>query len=113
MNKLLIVLLFGLQGTAALAQGLPPKSPTAPAAPNLPPGLYVHVIDGAINLSNKAGSQSFTAGQFGYTPTPMQPPVVVPRNPGIQFTPPPTFNAPPTTTASSGNKSNAVDCEVR
>jgi len=112
MNKLLIVLLFGLQGTAALAQKLPPTAPTMPTAPNLP-GLYVSVIDGLINVSNKGGSQNFTAGQFGYTANPTQPPVVVPKNPGILFTPPPAFNAPPTTTASSGTKSNAVECEVR
>ena len=113
MNKLLIVLLFGLQGTVALAQKLPSTAPTMPTTPSLPAGLYVHVLDGLINLSNKGGSLKFTAGQFGYTPTSMQPPIVVPRNPGLLFTPPPAFNAPPTTTASSAGKSNAVECEVR
>ncbi|MES2258996.1 MAG: FecR family protein [Pseudomonadota bacterium] len=81
----------------------------------LAPGLYVHVIDGIIFLSNGGGSQLFTAGQFGFTASFRQPPVIVPNNPGIQFTPPPVFNsssAPgaPSTTAS---KSNTVDCEVR
>lgn len=57
----------------------------------LAPGLYVHVIDGLIQLSNRGGVQSFAAGQFGFTASVTQPPVVVPRNPGIQFTPPPAF----------------------
>jgi hypothetical protein len=94
-----------------LAQNVPP----APGAGGLAPGLYVHVIDGIINLTNKGGSQSFSAGQFGYTASFIQPPVVVPANPGIQFTPPPAFSsstASKTGTAGS-NKSGTVDCEVR
>jgi len=94
----------------ALAQNMPPTPPAA----GLAPGLYVHVIDGIINLSNKGGTQNFSAGQFGYTASFVQPPVVVPANPGIQFTPPPAFSsstAPSTST--SGNKSGSVDCEVR
>ena len=92
-----------------VAQLLPP--PGAPRT-GLPPGLYVHVIDGSINLSNKGGSQNFAAGQFGYTPSPIQPPVIVPRNPVIQFTPPPAFSAPPNS-SSGGGKPQTVDCEVR
>ena len=99
-----------------LAQNTAPASGGSrpPAAPGLPAGLYVSVIDGAINLSNKGGSQSFTAGQFGYTANITRPPVVVPANPGIKFTPPPTF------TSSSGpggpgggSKAAAIDCVVR
>ena len=88
---------------------------TPPPAGGLAPGLYVHVIDGIINLSNKGGSQSFSAGQFGYTASLVQPPVVVPANPGIQFTPPPAFSSSsaPKTGTGSGNKSGTVDCEVR
>ncbi|MFA9218691.1 MAG: FecR domain-containing protein [Sphingomonadaceae bacterium] len=91
-----------------LAQ-LTPSAPTA-----LPPGLYVQVIDGLISVSNKGGVQSFAAGQFGFTPNFSQPPVIVPQNPGLKFTPPPVFSAPPTS-SSSGTppKSNTVDCEVR
>ncbi|WP_178075114.1 hypothetical protein [Paenibacillus albus] len=64
-----------------------------PPASNLAPGLYVNVIDGMIVVSNKGGATNFSAGQFGLTPTPTQPPVVVPANPGITFTPPPAFNS--------------------
>jgi hypothetical protein len=88
------------------------KSPLS--GPVLPPGLYVQVIDGLINVSNKGGTQNFSAGQFGFTPTPIQPPVIVPKNPGLQFTPPAAFSAPPPVSGtSSAPKSNAVDCEVR
>jgi len=91
-----------------LAQTAPPKGPS------LAPGLYVQVIDGLINLTNKGGAQLFSAGQFGFTPNVNVPPIVVPKNPGIQFTPPPVFNnasSGPTRTTSA--KSNTVDCEVR
>jgi hypothetical protein len=89
-------------------------TPTATGStPPLPPGLYVQVIDGLINVTNTGGTQSFSAGQFGFTPTPMQAPVLVPKNPGLQFTPPPVFNAPPSGPAASTPKSNAVDCVVR
>jgi len=87
----------------------------APTAPNgLNPGLYVQVLDGAINVSNGGGTQNFTAGQFGYTPSFQQPPVILPTNPGLQFTPPPSFSS---TTGSQGTagggKPGDVDCQVR
>ncbi|MYM25671.1 iron dicitrate transport regulator FecR [Duganella sp. FT135W] len=94
-----------------LAQGPVPASPNG-----LAPGLYVQVIDGIINLSNKGGSFQFNAGQFGFTPSPTQQAVIVPQNPGLKFTPPPVFNASSTTSggpAVGPAKSNQVDCEVR
>jgi hypothetical protein len=91
-----------------------PRTVAPTAGPVLPPGLYVQVIDGLINVSNKGGAQNFAAGQFGFTPTPIQAPVIVPKNPGLQFTLPPAFSAPPPVSgSSSAPKSNAVDCEVR
>jgi hypothetical protein len=91
-----------------LAQNMPPKPP------GLPAGLYVSVIDGAINLSNKGGAATFSAGQFGYTASMIKPPVVVPANPGLKFTPPPTFSSSASSgVPGSGNRAAAVDCEVR
>lgn len=100
------------------AQNLPPLQLAQNVPPNsggLAAGLYVHVIDGIINLTNKGGSQSFSAGQFGYTASFIKPPVVVPANPGIQFTPPPAFSSSTASQSNSGSsgKSNTVDCEVR
>ncbi|SFU77133.1 FecR family protein [Pseudoduganella namucuonensis] len=97
-----------------LAQGPLPVRP--PSGPSLAPGLYVHVIDGLIRVSNPAGASNFSAGQFGYTPNPRLPPVVVPTNPGILFTPPPSFSQSSGAVqpgANSQAKSNQVDCEVR
>jgi hypothetical protein len=94
-----------------LAQG-PLPAPTA----GLQPGLYVQVIDGMINLVNKGGSLNFAPGQFGFTPSFNQPPTMIPKNPGIQFTLPTNFTpAPtgPTGSSTSPSKSNNVDCEVR
>lgn len=99
---------IGIRGTTFIAQMAPP----APGGVGLPPGLYVQVIDGLINVTNKGGTQNFAAGQFGYTANPIQPPIVVPSNPGIKFTPPPVFSAPQSG-AAAGPKANTVDCEVR
>ena len=86
----------------------------APNTPALPPGLYVQVIDGMINLTNKGGTQNFAAGQFGYTATFVQPPVIVPQNPGLKFTPPPVFSqSTGPTSSTTPPKSTTVDCEVR
>lgn len=88
---------------------------TAPSSgPGLAPGLYVHVIDGLIQLTNSGGSQNFAAGQFGFTPSFKQPPVILPTNPGIQFTPPPAFSSSTgPSSSSSSSKPKTVDCEVR
>ena len=97
-----------------VAQVQIPSAPRAPAVPGaLAPGLYVHVIDGLINLSNKGGSQQFSAGQFGFTPSFVQPPVVLPNNPGLKFTLPPVFSISTSSSTGSANRSAAVDCEVR
>ena len=95
-----------------VAQGVPTVRP--PAGPNLAPGLYVVVLDGLINLSNRGGSQQFAAGQFGYTASPIQPPVIVPANPILKFTPPPAFSVNSgSPNSSNANKPATVDCEVR
>lgn len=93
-----------------LTQGLPP-----PLAPGRAPGLYVQVIDGMINLSNSAGTQNFAAGQFGYTPSFNMPPVILPANPGIQFSPPPVFSSSsaPEARNGTGDGSAGAECEVR
>ncbi|MEB0056778.1 MULTISPECIES: hypothetical protein [unclassified Variovorax] len=88
-------------------------SPAATGAAILTPGLYLQVLDGLIHVTNPAGSQSFSAGQFGYTSSFQQPPVVLPRNPGMQFTPPPAFNSSTGPSTPAAVRSSSVDCEVR
>jgi len=94
---------IGIRGTTFTAQ--------LGGSGGLPPGLHVQVIDGLINVSNKGGSLNFTAGQFGFVPNLNQPPIIVPNNPGIQFTPPPSFNSP--VQGNTLGKSGSSDCEVR
>lgn len=107
MNKLLVVLLFGLHGAGCLAQG------TVPQSPALAPGLYVQVLDGLIHVTNPAGTANFSAGQFGFTSSFKQPPVVLPTNPGMQFTPPPSFTSISSASGPGTAKSSAVMCIVR
>jgi hypothetical protein len=47
----------------------------------------LQVLDG----TNNGGTQNFSAGQYGYTGSIQEPPVILPTNPGMQFTPPPVF----------------------
>jgi hypothetical protein len=89
------------------------QNTVAPNAAGLNPGLYVQVLDGAINVSNGGGTQNFAAGQFGFAPSFQQPPVILPANPGIQFTPPPSFAVTRRAAGGSSSKPGDVDCIVR
>ena len=92
----------------------PRPRPPSSTGSGLAPGLYVHVIDGMIQLSNSGGVQQFAAGQFGFTGSVVQPPMIVPTNPGIKFNPPPAFQSSTAPqSGSSSNKPKTVDCEVR
>ncbi|CAI8972996.1 Iron dicitrate transport regulator FecR [Pseudomonas marginalis] len=108
-NVLASVESWAAQGKASLA------AVVQKATSVLPPGLYVHVLDGLINLTNEGGTQGFKAGQFGFTSSFREPPAVLPKNPGISFTLPPAFNQSTGSQGSTANasKSNNVDCEVR
>ena len=100
-------------GYAAPGSSLPRTG--SPAGPTLAPGLYTSVTTGQIVVSNPGGTLDIAAGQFGFTPSFRQPPVLLPTNPGIPFTLPPVFNASTGQSASNTTpgKSNNVDCEVR
>lgn len=107
------VALLGLPDTSKTWQ-LAQNTPAPGGSSGLNPGLYVQVLDGTIHVTNGGGTQNFTAGQFGFTPGFQQPPIILPANPGMQFTPPPSFSS--TTTGSSGStgaKPGDVDCTVR
>jgi hypothetical protein len=109
-------LLAALVSTGALAQNVIPLGaiPRSSPSPALAPGLYVHVIEGLVNLSNNGGTTSFAPGQFGFTPTITQPPALLPKAPFVLLVPPPAF-LPPTGSngATTGNKAPAIDCVVR
>jgi hypothetical protein len=110
----------GNGGSPAAVQGqlAPPAAPVSPARDlqGLAPGLHLQVTDGMIVVSNGGGAQQFAAGQFGFVPNMTQPPVIVPHNSGLLFTPPPAFSgAPAGPTASTGGspEKQGVDCIVR
>ena len=97
-------------------ESTPVAQAQAPAGSGRPSGLYVQVLDGVISLSNPGGSTNFSSGQFGFSGSLTLPPVIVPNNPGIQFTPPPVFSSSTGPQPRNGNTppgSNDVDCEVR
>ena len=104
---------IGAGGYAAPGSSLPRTG--SPAGPTLAPGLYTSVTTGQIVVSNPGGTLDIAAGQFGYTPSFKQPPMLLPTNPGIPFTLPPLFNAStvPSASSTTPGKSNNVDCEVR
>jgi hypothetical protein len=79
----------------------------------LTPGLYVQVLDGTIHVTNGGGTQNFTAGQFGFTPGFQQPPVILPTDPGLKFSPPQSFSSSGGAQGGNGGKPGEVDCIVR
>jgi hypothetical protein len=121
---------IGIRGTTFIAQWVPevtsavrPPLPTPTPVqvnpglvPDLAPGLHVAVLDGMIVVTNAGGLQNFPAGQFGYVPSATQPPVIVPHNPGLQFTLPPVFNGAvggPLASQGAAAQHGGVDCIVR
>ena len=109
----LVATTFTVPFVSSFSPGSTPSNPGV-LAPSLPVGLHVAVLDGAIVMSNAGGSMNFSAGQFGFVRTSVQPPIVVPNNPALKFAPPPVFSS----TSAPGNTSNmpkpdAIDCEVR
>jgi hypothetical protein len=75
-------------------------------------GLYVDVSEGQIVVANGAGSQQFSAGQFGYVANLNSPPVILPPSEGVTLTLPSSIgsNAPD---GSNPPGPGDVDCEVR
>ncbi|KKO61096.1 FecR protein [Janthinobacterium sp. KBS0711] len=110
---------IGIRGTTFIASYVAPSAPLPTAPPSagqgMAPGLYVHVIDGMIHVTNPVGTQNFAPGQFGYTPNFRQPPVLLPVNPGLQFTLPPAFLPSPSSGGgpAGATKPAAIDCVVR
>jgi hypothetical protein len=106
---------IGIRGTTFIAQWVEPPLPAA-RAPDLAPGLHVAVLDGMIVVTNAGGALDFPAGQFGHVPNVNVPPIVVPQNPGLQFTPPPAFGSGvggPLASQGPAAQQNGVDCIVR
>jgi hypothetical protein len=81
---------IGIRGThfgALLCQNDCGGVPTTGGSPP-PNGLHVDVTNGAITMSNAAGTVQINAGQFGFVPNPNTAPTIVPPQQGIQVTMP-------------------------
>jgi hypothetical protein len=77
---------------------------------SLPNGLYFFVSQGTINVSNSAGSQNLSAGQYMYVPTATSVPQILPGNPGIDFTLPASMGD---SSKDGGTKKSDPGCIVR
>lgn len=105
---------IGIRGTnwgALLCQddcgSIPTTTGTSPAN-----GLHIDVANGAIVVSNGAGTHDFAAGQFGFVASPTHAPIIVPPAQGFQVTMPPSISA----NGSQGRSpdgSGAVSCAAR
>lgn len=81
---------IGIRGTnfgALLCQNDCNSIPTASGQPPAN-GLHLDVTDGAIVVSNGAGSVQIDLGQFGFVAGPATPPAIVPPGQGVQVTVP-------------------------
>jgi hypothetical protein len=58
-------------------------------------GLYLFVPEGNITVSNSAGIQSVSAGQFAYVRDTQTKPIILPSNPGLSFTLPESIQSKP------------------
>jgi hypothetical protein len=74
---------------------------------SIPDGLYFFVVEGSIIVSNSAGSQTFSAGQYVYVANETSMPVLLPANPGIDFSLPTSFET------ESEQLGSDESCEVR
>jgi len=57
----------------------------------IPDGFYLLVLEGIINVRNSAGSKNINAGQYAYVKNEVSEPQILPGNPGLDFTLPPSF----------------------
>lgn len=61
---------------------------TTPTGQPLPNGLHVDVASGAVSITNRTGTFTFSAGQFAFVPNPNLPPELVPPERGFRVTMP-------------------------
>lgn len=81
---------------------------------NLPNGLYFYVAEGTIAVTNKVGALNISAGQFAYAKSPDEKPVILPRDPGLKLSIPPSVAPSSSSQGQSGDGGDKkVDCTVR
>lgn len=80
-------------------------STTAEGCGDLPPGVYVGVTDGSVEVTNPAGRMVLGAGQYSVVPRNQAPRPT--SNPGLVFTPPAAFAGP----GATGGR--VAECTIR
>ena len=65
---------------------------TAAGCGDLPPGVYVGVTDGSVEVANESGRSVIGAGQYSIVPRNQAPRPTA--NPGLAFSPPAAFSGP-------------------
>lgn len=76
-----------------------------PGCGDLPPGVYVGVTDGSVEVANPAGRIIVGVGQYAITPSHQAPKPTA--NPGLVFSPPKAFAGP------GARGPRAQDCVIR
>jgi hypothetical protein len=77
---------------------------------SLPNGLYLFVVSGIVSVSNSGGTQNVGAGQYVYVQSAASAPKILPGNPGLNFTLPPSATD---TTKDGGGAKDTGGCIVR
>jgi hypothetical protein len=76
---------------------------------SIPNGLYLFVVAVTVEVKNNAGIQSINAGQHAYVQSLTALPKILPGNPGINFTLPPSSGE----SSKGGERKNQDGCIVR
>ena len=102
---------IGIRGTTFIVDDCL-KSGGGDECKNLEPGIYLNVVNGQIIVRNDAGSEVFSAGQFGLVKQGERP-VFLPVYPGLKFAPPETFRSAVTGGGAAVNTGQNLECVVR
>lgn len=81
---------IGIRGTTFFLEYLTGAN-DADASVGLEPGLHVHVSAGGVSLVNQSGVYRYDTGQFGFIKNDKSKPLKMFTNPGLRFSPPPSF----------------------
>ena len=97
---------FGMLVCSADCANIPTVTGVMPAD-----GLHLDVSAGQIVVTNQAGSQTINPGQFGYVPSAITPPAIVPPQNGVRVTMPAVIAAGNTGGRSIGtSQSGQAEC---
>lgn len=80
---------------------------------NLPDGMYLFVLEGIVNVTNSAGEQNVSAGQYVYVQSSTTPPQILPDKPDIDLTLPALMTGDSSGGQTGGLQKSDSSCVVR